>query len=349
MRSRFVALTAFFSLSLIALVVGYAATTRAAQEPQQVNVYSYRQPFLVAPLFEKFTAKTGIEVKVIFAKKGLIERVKTEGTRSPADVILTIDIGRLQAAQAVAQPVASAILKTHIPARARSHDDKWFGLTWRARVAYVSRARVQEADLSFADLADPQYRGRVCLRSGQHPYNVALFAALLDHMGEAPFKNWLTGLKANLAGKPSGNDRAQVRKVYGGACDIAIGNTYYMGKMQTNEKKPEQQDWAKSVRVVFPDMPRGGAHMNISGMAMAKHAPNRANAQKLMEFLVSDAAQKTYAEVNFEYPIRADIAASARVQSWGSFTPDTLSLTTIAKLRRRASEIVDEVSFNDGP
>jgi iron(III) transport system substrate-binding protein len=168
-------------------------------------------------------------------------------------------------------------------------------------------------------------------------------------MGEARFTDWLAGLKANLAGKPSGNDRAQVRKVYGGACDIAIGNTYYMGKMQTNEKKPVQQDWAKSVRVVFPDMPRGGAHMNLSGMAMAKYAPHRANAQKLMEFLVSAAAQKTYAEVNFEYPIRADTAASARVQSWGSFTPDTLSLNKIAALRGRASEIVDEVSFNLGP
>ena len=365
MRFRVFALTAFFALPLIAFIISHAATTTAAQEAgvtqdasgaqendqltQRVNVYSYRQPFLVEPLFEQFTAATGIKVKVIFAKKGLIERVKTEGKRSPADVILTVDIGRLQAAQAVAQPVTSAILTKHVPKRARSADDKWFGLTWRARVAYVSRARVAATDLSFADLAKPEYRGRVCLRSGQHPYNIALFAALIDHMGEAGFKNWLSGLKANLAGKPSGNDRAQVRKVYGGACDIAIGNTYYMGKMQTNEKKPEQQDWAKSVRVVFPDMPRGGAHMNISGMAMAKYAPNRANAQKLMEFLVSETAQKTYAEVNFEYPIRADIPASARVQSWGAFTPDRLSLSTIANLRRRASEIVDEVSFNDGP
>ncbi|MBL6642326.1 MAG: extracellular solute-binding protein, partial [PS1 clade bacterium] len=179
--------------------------------------------------------------------------------------------------------------------------------------------------------------------------NIALFAAMLDHLGEGEFKHWLGGLKANLAGSPSGNDRAQVRKVYGGACDIAIGNTYYMGKMQTNEKKPEQQAWADAVRIVFPDMPRGGAHMNLSGMAMAKHAPNRANAEKLMAFLVSEEAQKIYAEVNFEYPIRADIEPSARVKSWGAFTPDTLALDRIAALRARASEIVDEVSFNSGP
>ena len=245
--------------------------------------------------------------------------------------------------------MSSPLLKAHIPAHARGQDDKWFGLTWRARIAYAAKDRVQEKTLSFADLAKPAYRGRVCLRSGQHPYNVALFAAMLDHMGEAKFTTWLTGLKANLAAKPSGNDRAQVRKVYGGACDIAIGNTYYMGKMQTNEKKPEQKDWAGSVRLIFPDMPNGGAHMNVSGMAMAKHAPNRAHAQKLMEFLVSREAQEIYAEVNFEYPIRQDVAASNRVKSWGDFTPDKLPLDRIAAQRKRASELVDEVSFNDGP
>ena len=339
----------YTSLVVGLLVPGVTAFAVSDKAPAQVNVYSYRQPFLVAPLFEKFTAQTGIEVNVIFAKKGLIERIATEGERSPADIILTVDIGRLHAARAVAQAVSSPLLKAHIPARARGQDDKWFGLTWRARIAYAAKDRVQEKTLSFADLAKPAYRGRICLRSGQHPYNVALFAAMLDHMGEAKFKNWLTSLKANLAAKPSGNDRAQVRKVYGGACDIAIGNTYYMGKMQTNEKKPEQKDWAGSVRLIFPDMPNGGAHMNVSGMAMAKHAPNRAHAQKLMEFLVSREAQEIYAEVNFEYPIRQDVAASERVKSWGDFTPDTLPLDRIAAQRKRASELVDEVSFNDGP
>ncbi len=322
---------------------------RAAEPVKVVNVYSYRQPFLVEPLFQKFTAETGIEVKVIFAKKGLIERVKAEGKRSPADIILTVDIGRLQAARDIAQAVNAPVLQKHIPANARGADNKWFGLTWRARIAYASKQRVTESGLSFADLAEPQYRGRICLRSGQHPYNIALFAALIDHMGEAEFKNWLSGLKANLSAKPSGNDRAQVRKIYAGTCDIAIGNTYYMGKMQTNEKQPEQQKWAETVRIIFPDMPRGGAHMNVSGMAMAQYAPNRANALKLMQFLVSEEAQKIYADVNFEYPIRQDIAASPQVKSWGDFTADKLSLDRIATLRKRASEIVDEVRFNDGP
>ncbi len=336
-------------LAALAAPIFPLGTAQAAETPKLVNVYSYRQPFLVEPLFEKFTAQTGIEVKVIFAKKGLIERVKTEGKRSPADIILTVDIGRLQAARDIAQAVNAPILQKHIPANARGADNKWFGLTWRARIAYASKQRVSETALSFADLAKPEYRGRVCLRSGQHPYNIALFAALIDHMGERAFKNWLSGLKANLSAKPSGNDRAQVRKIYAGACDIALGNTYYMGKMQTNEKKPEQKQWAEAVRIIFPDMPRGGAHMNVSGMAMAQYAPNRENALKLMQFLVSEQAQKIYAEVNFEYPIRQDIAASARVESWGDFTADTISLDRIAQLRKRASEIVDEVRFNDGP
>ena len=332
------------------IITGVLATLSfPAQAKQQVNVYSYRQPFLVEPLFDAFTAETGIEVKVIFAKKGLIERVKAEGARSPADVILTVDIGRLHAAREVAQAVSSPLLTAHIPEQARGGDNKWFGLTWRARVVYASKTRVAEKSLSFTDLANEKWRGRICLRSGQHPYNIALFAGLLAHMGEADFRAWLQGLKANLVAKPSGNDRAQVRRVYGAACDLAIGNTYYMGKMQTNEKKPEQKQWAEAVNIIFPTMPKGGAHMNVSGMAMAKHAPNRAAAQKLMEFLVSTQAQKIYAEVNFEYPIREDVPASPRVTGWGSFARDTLALDDIARLRKRASELVDETGFNDGP
>lgn len=346
MRQLVARMTAQFGFVAL-LALAFFVTPVKANE--QVNVYSYRQPFLVAPLFEAFTRQTGIEVKVIFAKKGLIERIKAEGKRSPADVLLTVDIGRLHAARDIAQPVASPLLTRHIPAHARGADNKWFGLTWRARVAYASKARVNESALSFADLADAQWRGRVCIRSGQHPYNIALFAALLDHMGEADFKIWLRGLKANLVAKPSGNDRAQVRKIYGQACDIGIGNTYYMGQMQNNDKNPEQKDWAKSVNIIFPTMPRGGAHMNVSGMAMAKHAPNRENAQRLMEYLVSKEAQKIYAEVNFEYPIRKDVAASQQVMSWGTFTPDPIALDRIAGLRKRASEIVDELGFNAGP
>ncbi len=324
----------------------YAAKDNTADDV--VNVYSYRQPFLVEPLFAEFTKTTGIDVRVVFAKKGLIERIQTEGKNAPADVLLTVDISRLiNAAETIAQPVNSPLLAEYIPASARGSDNKWFALTYRARVAYVSRERVGQEALSYADLAAPAFKGRVCMRSGQHPYNNALFASQLAHMGEKNFRTWLTGLKNNLSEKPSGNDRAQVRRIYGGACDVAIGNTYYMGKMETNTKKPEQKDWARAVRIIFPDTENRGTHVNVSGMVMARYAPNRANALKLMEFLVSEQAQRIYAEMNFEYPVRASVEPSPRVAGWGTLKPDPLPLETIASYRKRAAEIVDEVGFNN--
>lgn len=345
-RRNFVALLIAVNLMTMGLL---ATAFSAPDNNRQVNVYSYRQPFLVEPLFDAFTAETGIQVKVIFAKKGLIERAKAEGATSPADLILTVDIARLsEAAKTLAQPVRSAVLDSVIPAEARGQDGRWFGLSWRARIAYASNTRVSETTLRYEDLADPKWKGRICLRSGQHPYNNALFAAMLAHLGEPGFRDWLSGLKANLSEKPSGNDRAQVRRVYGGTCDVAIGNTYYMGKMQTNEKKPEQKQWAASVTPIFPAMPNGGTHVNVSGMVLAKHAPNKANGIKLMEFLVSKPAQKIYAETNFEYPIRADVPVSPLVASWGHLTPDTLAMDQIAANRKRASAIVDETAFNDG-
>ena len=342
-------------LWLLSLTLGFLLAPPSAhadghnhRSGESVNVYSYRQPFLVAPLFEKFTQTTGIDVRVIFAKKGLVERVEAEGENSPADVLLTVDISRLiHAAETVAQPVNSPTLEKFIPAKARGSDNQWFALTYRARVAYVARARVTQDSLSYAALADPVFKGRVCLRSGQHPYNNALFASQLAHLGEPAFRAWLTGLKNNLSEKPSGNDRAQVRRVYAGSCDVAIGNTYYMGKMQTNSKNPEQKDWARAARIIFPDAQGRGTHVNVSGMVMAKHAPNRENALKLMEFLISKEAQRLYAEVNFEYPVRAGVAPSALVAGWGKLNADPLPLETIASFRKRASEIVDEIGFNN--
>lgn len=334
-----------FAVMTIAFSLGIGPVAAAGQ----VNVYSYRQPFLVAPLFEKFTQATGIEVKVVFAKKGLIERVEVEGKSSPADVLLMTDISKLvKAGQTIAQPVNLAALNNHIPARFRDGDNRWFGLTRRARIGYVS-TKIDDAPASFAELTDKKYRGRVCLRSGQHPYNNALFAAMILQIGEAKTKAWLEGLKANLNAKPSGNDRAQARQIHAGTCDIAIANTYYLGKMSTNEKKPEQKLWYKSLRPVFLKMPNGKAHINLSGMVMARHAPNADNARKLMAFMVSPEAQAYYAQVNFEYPIRTDVAVSELVAGWGAFDGDTLALSDIAKQSKTASKFVDQVDFNSGP
>lgn len=325
-----------------------SAVTASAQE---VNVYSYRQAYLIQPLLDAFTKKTGVKTNVIYASKGLIERMAAEGQNSPADVLLTADIGLVTSAvsDGVTQPVESATLEKNIPARYRDPENQWFGLTTRARVVYASKDRVKQDTITYEELADPKWKGRICVRSGQHPYNVALTAALISHEGEEAAKKWLQGVRDNLAKKPAGGDRDQAKAIFAGECDIALGNTYYMGAMSQNEKEPEQKEWAASIKVLFPNAQERGTHMNISGMSMAKNAPNRENALKLMEYLTSDEAQKIYAELNNEYPVKPGVERSGVVKSWGDFKEDTLALSDIAKARKRASELVDEVRFDEGP
>lgn len=323
-----------------------APQIKSAPIEKVVNIYSYRQPFLIAPLLKSFTAQTGIKTKIIFAKKGLIERAALEGRHSPVDIILTTDISRLRQAGKIAQPVKSQILTNAIAPAYRAINNRWFGLTTRARVAFVSKTRFTATSLTFEELAAPKYKGRICIRSGQHPYNLGLFASMILHHGTAKARLWLAGLKANLAVKPAGNDRTQIRHIYAGTCDIAIANTYYMGNMQTNTKNPEQQKWAQSVRLIFPNAETRGTHVNLSGMVMARYAPHPAAALKLMEFLVSARAQEIYAQTNYEYPVRADTPVSDRVASWGAFKADTLSLDDIGATSAHASRLVDEVRFN---
>jgi len=335
------------ALGVVAGVIASPATSRASE----VNVYSYRQPYLVEPLFKAFTAKTGIEVNTIFAKKGLIERMKAEGVNSPADVLLTTDIARLSDAvsSGISQTLVSEQLSKNIPVHYRDPQGRWFGLTLRSRVIFASKKRVKQTAFSYEELADPKWKGRICVRSGQNVYNIALIASMIVQHGEAYAKKWLEGVKANLARKPSGNDRGQVKAVFSGECDIAIANTYYMGAMMTNDKKPMQKEWARSVRIIFPNTNDRGAHVNLSGMVLAKHAPNKDEAVKLMNFLSGDKAQKIYAQVNFEYPVKPGVEWSKLVKSWGEFKADTVSLARIAENRKRASELVDEVGFNNGP
>ncbi len=321
----------------------------AASAEQVVNVYSYRQPTLIQPLFDSFTARTGIEVRAVFADNGLVERLAQEGRNSPADLLLTSDVGRLVEAanRGLAQPVASEIILADVPANLRDAENRWFGLTMRARVVYASKERAPITAISYEELADPKWRGKICMRPGNHPYNLGLIAAMIAHKGEDFTRGWLEGLKANLAVKPSGNDRAQAKSVFAGECDLAIANTYYMGKMLTEEKEPEQKQWAGAVKIVFPSSPDFGTHVNISGMMLTANAPNRDNALKLMEFLASDEAQQIYANGNFEYPVNPRVPASDLVRSWGDFTPDSLNVAEIAKFEPAASRLVDEVQFND--
>ena len=320
-----------------------------AADVEAVNVYSYRQPFLIDPLLKKFTEDTGIKVNVIFAEKGLIERMAAEGRNSPADLLLTVDVGNLMQAKEAGVVVHSQALEKEIPAAYRDKEGVWWGLTRRARVVYASKERVKLSDITYEDLADPKWKGKICIRSGQHVYNVALTASMIAAHGETWTEQWLKGVKENLARKPAGDDRMQVKGVYSGECDIVVGNTYYMGAMLQNEKEPEQKEWANSVYILFPNTNDRGTHVNISGAVLAKNAPHKDNALKLMEFLASDEGQQMYAEVNNEYPVKEGVPWSPLVKSWGNFNPDPISLNEIAALRKKASELIDKVGFDDGP
>ena len=276
------------NLRLAALALMTTALPALAQE---VNIYSHRQPELIQPLLDAFTAETGIKTNVAFVDKGMAER-----------------------------------------------------LTARARIVYASKERVKDGEVTtYEDLTDPKWKGRICTRSGTNDYNIALLSAVIAHDGLDAAKTWAEGLKANLARKPDGGDRDQVKAIWAGECDISLGNTYYMGQMVNDD---EQKAWADSVRIVFPTFAAGGTHLNVSGVAMTKSAPNKDAALKLMEWLSSDAAQKIYAETNHEFPVKPGVATSDLVASWGSFTPDSLPLTDVAGHRADALKIMEEINFD---
>ncbi len=324
----------------------FGASAQAAED-QTVNIYSYRQPQLIEPVLDAFTAETGIQVQLVFAKDGILERLKREGRYSPADLVLTSDFARLmELVEAdLVQPVTSDSLSAQVPSQFRAEDGRWYALTQRVRAIYSSKDRVGPVAISYEQLAQPQFKGKICTRSFKHPYNVALTASLIAHHGEDWTRDWLKGVKANLARRPQGNDRAQVKAIKEGLCDYSLGNSYYYGKMLTD---PAQKSWADAVHLNFPDQGEGqsGAHVNVSGMVLAKHAPNRAAAVKLMAFLSGDKAQQLYAQLNMEYPVKAGVAPSELVASWGSYRADSLAIEKVAAQRKTALRLLDEVRFD---
>ena len=345
----------FLSKPLLAaacLAITAGGVSAPAVAADELNLYSYRQPFLIKPLIDAFTEKTGTKVNIVFAKKGMLERIKSEGANSPADLVLTVDIGRLKdmVDAGVLATTSSKELSERIPANLRDPQGQWYGLTTRARVLYVSKDRVDpDASFTYESLADAAHRGKICSRSGKHVYNVSMIASVIAHAGEAKAEEWLKGVKANLARKPQGNDRAQAKAIFAGECDIGIGNTYYYGKMVTNDKKPEQKKWAESIRVVFPNQQDRGTHINISGAGVLKGSDNKAAALELIEFLSSDKAQEIYAQQNFEYPVVENVKADAITAKLGTFKADEISLAEVAKYRAAASKLVDRVGFDLGP
>ncbi len=336
--------------SWTAVLLGCAVATvnPVAAQTAEVNIYSYREPQLVEPLLKLFNDKTGIKTRLVFAKDGLVERMAAEGALGRADVLLTTDATRLVEAKALALTQRIDAVSPGGGSLA-DPDGQWTSLTLRARVIYASKERVQDTAITYEQLADPKWKGRICSRSGQHPYNTAMIASMIAHLGEEKAETWLKGVKANLAHRPAGGDREQVRDVWAGKCDLALGNTYYMGLMLTNEKSPEQKQWANAVRVIFPNAGDRGTHVNVSGVAIARHAPHKDAAQRLVAFLLSAEAQALYASVNHEYPVTAGVPPSDLLNGLGHLKPDPLPIADIVRLRRQASELVDKVNFDAGP
>ncbi|AMM23473.1 Fe(3+) ABC transporter substrate-binding protein [Variovorax sp. PAMC 28711] len=340
---------------LCVAAAAWLAAALPAHAAEELTLYTTREAALIQPLISAFTAQTKIDVKTVFIKDGLLERVKAEGARSPADLLMTVDIGNLidLVDGGVTQPVKSAALESAIPANLRGADGQWFALSLRARVLYADKS-LPLTSFRYEDLADPKWKGKVCIRAGQHPYNTALVASMIAHDGEAKTEQWLRGVKANLARKATGGDRDVARDILGGICDVGLANSYYVGQMKASKEGTDARKWGDAIKVIRPTFANAktggtgaGTHVNISGAAVAKNAPNRANAVKLVEFLVSAPAQVLYAQANYEYPVRKGVALDPILAATiGELKVDPLPLTEIAKHRKQASVLVDKVGFD---
>lgn len=331
-------------LSTVALACCLLAAPALAQS---VNLYTTREPALLNPVLEAFTKDTGIKVNAVFLKDGLQERIKAEGANSPADVMLMVDVGEINAAvdAGVTQPIKSAVVDKIVPAQLRGPGDNWVTLTKRARIVVVSKERVGQDAITYEDLADPKWKGKFCIRAGQHPYNNAFFAAYLARNGAEKTEAYLKALKANVARKPGGGDRDVARDILSGQCDIALINTYYIGLMSV--AKNEQKGWYDAIKPLKTTFKDGGTHVNVSAAAIARNAPNKENAVKLVEYMLGEKAQALYADGNFEFPVNQDVKESAAVKLLGKITPDTTPLGDVARNRKAAADLVDKVGFDN--
>lgn len=318
----------------------------------EVNVYSARIEDLIKPLLDRFTETTGVKVNLVTSDAdALLKRLELEGRNTPADVLITTDVGRLHLAETrgLLQPIESEVLHDAIPAHYRDPDNTWFGLSLRSRIIVYSQERVDTGELStYEALADEQWQGRICIRSSSNVYNQSLVASLIAHNGEQATQAWANNLVANFARSPQGGDRDQIKAVAAGQCDIAVVNTYYLAGMLASNQEDEVNA-AMAVGVFWPnqpdtDAPRG-AHMNISGAGVTKAAKNRAEAIKLLEFMLSDKAQHWYADKNFEYPVKSGTEANAMLKQWGDFKADDLNLSELGENNAEAVRIMDRAGW----
>ncbi|MBV2143179.1 Fe(3+) ABC transporter substrate-binding protein [Falsochrobactrum sp. TDYN1] len=335
-------------LARVALALMAASFLSGTANANEVNIYTTREPGLIQPLLDAYKEKTGTTVNTVFLKDGLAERVASEDEKSPADILMAVDVGNLVdlVEKGVTQPIDSPVLKDAVPEQLRDADGHWYALSMRARVVYAAKD-LDLNQITYEDLSDPKWKGKICIRAGQHPYNTALFADYIAHYGVEKTEEWLTGLKANLARKAAGGDRDGAKDIVGGICDIAIANSYYIGLMRSGDSGDEQKSWGDGIKVILPTFKDGGTQVNISGAAVAKNAPNKAEAVKLLEYLVSDEAQKLYAKANYEYPVKPGAPLDPIVESFGELKIDPVPLSEIVRHRKQASELVDKVGFDN--
>lgn len=320
----------------------------AAADKPVVNIYSARKEALILPLLERFREQTGIDFRLVTGKAdGLLKRLEIEGQASPADVFITVDAGRLQRATeaGLLQPVASKLLEERIPSQLRDRDNHWFGLSQRARVIFYVRDRVDPAELStYEALADKKWQGRICMRSSDNIYNQSLVASMIEAHGIERTEAWARDLVGNFARKPAGGDTDQLLAAAAGLCDIAVANTYYYGRLVDSDDAREREA-ASRLGLFWPNQDGRGAHVNVSGAGVTRHSKHREAAVKLLEFLVSDASQAWYAEVNDEYPVVAGVKIPQTLQSFGSFKSDSLNLTLLGENNRAAVQLMDRAGW----
>ena len=340
-----------FSFLILAF---FSVSTYASKNSNEVNLYSYRQEFLLRPLLKAFESAHNIKVNVVTMKKGILQRLKAEGKNSPADLVLTADIGNLEllSKEGLLQKFNLKKVEKNIPKDFRDPKGYWVGLSARARIIYYSKKRVNPKDLgSYEDLMSKKFKGRICSRSGLHPYNVSLLSSLVFHHGEAFALSWAKKVRENLARKPQGNDRSQVKAISEGLCDISLGNTYYMGKMLEN---PSQREWASRTGIFFPNQKTTGSHINITGVGITKSSRNFEGARKLVEFLTGSLAQHMYGQVNHEYPLKEEVPVSGIVKSFGAnqlgitnghFKRDLKALVKLSELRSKSIKLLNKAGF----
>lgn len=340
--------TLFVALSALLLLACGAPTTDNAEQPGEVNVYTHRHYDADKELYARFTEATGIRVNIIQAGDDeLLARLEQEGPRSPCDVFITADAGRLGLAKArgLLQAIESPVLKANIPAHLRDAEDHWFGLTMRARLLAYNKEKVDPNSLrTYQDLTLPEWKGRVLVRSAENVYNQSLMASMIAHDGPAIAEAWAKGLVANMARTPKGGDTDQLLAIGEDIGDVALVNSYYVGKLLSSDE-PEKQKAKALLGVCFPVNGAHGTHVNVSGAGVARHAPNKAAAMALLEFLSGDDAQRVFAEANKEYPVKPGISPSGTLAAWGAFVPDTLDLALLAKFNAEATKRMDAAGW----